>query len=94
MKDEKQVMISANEINRFIYCPYQWYYKKTYGNKELTQQYKALTRPTSQHEHYFVKGMKHHSTYHRRYTLKKDIMIIVVIIVLFLVIRGILGWQI
>ena len=27
--------ISANEINRFVYCPYQWYYRRYYGQKDL-----------------------------------------------------------
>ena len=34
MKKEKgstHKKLSANEINRFIYCPYQWYYGRYYG---------------------------------------------------------------
>ncbi len=27
--------ISASEINRYTYCPYQWYYERIYGAKEL-----------------------------------------------------------
>lgn len=27
--------ISASEINRYTYCPYQWYYERIYGTKEL-----------------------------------------------------------
>ncbi len=31
----KKKPISASEINRFAYCPYQWYYERVYGKKEL-----------------------------------------------------------
>ncbi|MFI3175300.1 MAG: hypothetical protein R3Y53_08935 [Bacillota bacterium] len=31
----KKKAISASEINRFAYCPYQWYYERIYGKKEL-----------------------------------------------------------
>ncbi|MCL2574590.1 MAG: hypothetical protein FWE34_08590 [Defluviitaleaceae bacterium] len=33
MKDEKT--ISASEINRYLFCNYQWYYERKYGAKEL-----------------------------------------------------------
>ncbi len=29
--------ISANEINKFAYCPYQWYYERLYGRKKLRE---------------------------------------------------------
>ena len=27
--------VTANEINKYCYCPYQWYYERLYGRKEL-----------------------------------------------------------
>jgi len=27
--------LSAHELNKYTYCPYQWYYEKTYGRTEL-----------------------------------------------------------
>ena len=27
--------LSAHELNKYTYCPYQWYYEKTYGRAEL-----------------------------------------------------------
>lgn len=29
--------VSANEINKFSYCPYQWYYERLYGRKKLRE---------------------------------------------------------
>ncbi len=31
--------ISAHEISKFDYCPYQWYYERLYGRKELRRLY-------------------------------------------------------
>ena len=36
MKKNKST-ISANEINRFVYCNYQWYYGKIYGSARLRE---------------------------------------------------------
>lgn len=36
MYNDKQT-ISANEINKFAYCPYQWYYERLYGRKKLRE---------------------------------------------------------
>lgn len=31
--------ISAGELNKYAYCPYQWYYERLYGRKELRRLY-------------------------------------------------------
>ncbi|MBE6007828.1 MAG: hypothetical protein E7235_01365 [Lachnospiraceae bacterium] len=36
MYNDKET-ISANEINKFSYCPYQWYYERLYGRKKLRE---------------------------------------------------------
>ena len=36
MYNDKET-ISANEINKFAYCPYQWYYERLYGRKKLRE---------------------------------------------------------
>jgi len=38
MKDDKT--ISASEINRYIFCNYQWYYERKYGAAELRRRKK------------------------------------------------------
>ncbi len=81
MKKEK-LMISANEINRFVYCPYQWYYKKTYGESNLSKQYKAMHQTHSGHESFYAKGTQYHHQYHRRYQLNKILIGIVIVLIL------------
>lgn len=88
-KDTKR--ISANEINRFIYCPYQWYYKRYYGAKELQTQYKALEKPQSKHESNFVRGLNHHKRYYTRYKIRKILLIILTLLLLTL--GGIILWN-
>ena len=31
--------LSAHEISKFDYCPYQWYYERLSGRKELRRRY-------------------------------------------------------
>lgn len=31
--------LSAHEISKYDYCPYQWYYERLYGRKELRRLY-------------------------------------------------------
>ena len=90
MKKET-IKISANEINRFVYCPYQWYYKKVYGAGNLQKMYKELDRPISKHESHFVRGSKYHSRYYFRYRLMKGVKIGLVILIIGIIILW--GWQ-
>ena len=82
----KSTKISANEINRFIYCPYQWYYNRYYGSKAIKDKYRALDIQSSDHEANFVKGQKFHKNYYRSYRLRRALQIILIVIFLFLLI--------
>lgn len=85
--------ISANELNRFMYCPNQWYYKRVYGAKSLTQMYEALDIEHSEHTEHFTKGMKHHTSYHFRYRIMKVIRIIILIGLVILIFKGVSIWK-
>lgn len=66
-KDDK--IISASELNRYAYCPYQWYYERLYGRKELRRLYQernerlGLTDSTAGN---FTRGLEHHWKSYRR----------------------------
>ncbi|MGL4363493.1 MAG: hypothetical protein ACRCSG_09580 [Cellulosilyticaceae bacterium] len=82
--------ISANEINRYMYCPYQWYYKRHYGNAFLQNEYKALGITSSKHTNNFVKGTKYHTQYHYRYHLKRLIQCIALLILIALILNKVI----
>ena len=63
--------ISANEINRFVYCPYAWYYQRYYGQKVLKEKYRALKNKNSQIESNFKKGLRFHKKYYLQYHIKR-----------------------
>lgn len=63
------IKISASEINRFVYCPYQWYYGKTYGQKALKEKYKAVRVKQDHVQSQFEKGIRFHKNYYRSYRL-------------------------
>lgn len=87
MKNDK-TRISANEINKFVYCPYQWYYERLYGRKELQQLYKErneLYNLKNTKDSNFKKGLRFHNNYLLRYTIKNIIKIIFLAVVFFLI---------
>jgi len=43
MKNDSK-SISANEINKFVYCPYQWYYERAYGSAHIRELYKERNK--------------------------------------------------
>lgn len=88
---KEQKKISANEINRFIYCPYQWYYKRYYGAQELQARYKAMGKPKSGHESHFARGLEHHKRYYLRYKIRKLFLTLLALILLIL--GGMILWN-
>lgn len=78
--------ISANEINRYVYCNYQWYYRRLYGDKTLSKMKKernqALGIKTDPRLHAFVRGNKFHRNYNRWYKVKRVLYLVVVIFLL------------
>lgn len=64
--------ISAHEINKYTYCPYQWYYEKLYGRKELRRLYQARNEALgleSSAMSNFAKGLEFHKRYYVRMRL-------------------------
>ncbi len=84
--------ISANEINRYVYCPYQWYYGKYYGQTKLKEQYKALNTNNGQSEHNFARGINFHKDYYKQYQRQRILKLALIFIVLVIIIRSIVIW--
>lgn len=89
---KKEIKISANEVNRYVYCPYQWYYGRVYGQKTLKEKYQALERKTSNHEANFKKGLRFHETYYENYRMKRRMERMVFIIFICLLIGSLIKW--
>lgn len=89
---EKPIKISANEINRFTYCPYQWYYGKVYGQKALREKYLALDRSETPEEGNFKKGLSFHKKYYKTYRLRKRLECIIVLLFILLLVWSLFAW--
>lgn len=83
---EKQITISANEINRYTYCPYQWYYGKVYGQKVLKEKYQALGHGSSKHEHHFKRGIRFHQQYYKAYRFQRRLKLFLLVSALLIII--------
>ena len=71
MRDDKT--ISASEINRYIFCNYQWYYERKYGAAELRRRKReyledmGITPGGSGH---LRRGLDFHARFGRRRRLR------------------------
>lgn len=89
----KNPKISANEINRYCYCPYQWYYKRYYGTKELNERYKALGIKAGEYESRLEEGRKFHKKYYRIYRLQRVIRRIVIVVIALFILWMVMTWN-
>lgn len=80
--------ITANEINKFSYCPYQFYYERLHGQKKIRQ----IRSKTLQKKGYkdkaksnFKKGLDFHENYDtsqiRNYPVFKLIVLVIVLVI-------------
>lgn len=89
--------ISANEINKFCYCNYQWYYEKIYGISEirrLNSEYcekNGIKRGTSKN---FARGRKFHNSYLFKFKIKRLFKIVLFISFAFAVIYALYYFKI
>ena len=66
--------ISANEVNKFCYCNYQWYYERLYGNSEirrLNSEYCEKNGFTGNTNKNFKRGRNFHNNYLFKYKFKR-----------------------
>lgn len=69
--------ISAGEINKFTYCPYQWYYERLYGKKFIMQKVKELNPDyISYADNKFSRGNRFHKYFRIKYVLRCVALII------------------
>ena len=70
---------SANDINKYTYCSYQWYYEKVYGQKELRRLYNernkelGLDGKTTSN---LVRGQKFHSKYYKKDKFSRNLKLV------------------
>lgn len=90
---EKHDYISASDVNRFCYCPWQWYYERVHGRTHIAR----LARERNLALGYddpskgaFAKGRDFHENYLRRYRVKKTLGWLA--FVLILVLLAALAW--
>lgn len=73
-KQEKKGTLSAHELNKYAYCPYQWYFEKTYGRKELRRLYVERNEKLGLEDSigsHFRRGEAFHEGNYRAYSLRR-----------------------
>ena len=77
--------ISASEINKFTYCPYQWYYERKHGKKHLIFLRKELLEKlnlTDTTKSNFVKGQRFHENYSIENKSQKKYLVLAILLIL------------
>ena len=84
--------LSAHEISKYDYCPYQWYYERLYGRKELRRLY--VERNERLHlEDSLASEFRKGEKYHRRsYLLLKAKRVVWKVAVLLFVAAAVAGY--
>ena len=87
--------ITANEINKFCYCPYQWYYERVYGIKELRRlanERNELYGFADSNKSNFIKGIEYHSNLKFKNGIKlliSAVIVLLILVIYFLKVKGI-----
>lgn len=83
--------ISANEINKYCFCPYQWYYERLYGTKYLRNLQNERNKElglTDKINSNFDRGLKFHNNYRLKriliFIFKFSILIAIFILAIYL----------
>lgn len=69
MNKPEEKPLSASELNKYAYCPYQWYYERIYGRKELRRLYQERNERlglTDGQTGNFARGLHYHEKSYRR----------------------------
>ena len=93
MKNDSK-SISANEINKFAYCPYQWYYERYFGATYIRALYKERNRRLGLKDFAlsnFKKGQDFHSDYETAGSDSGLFKFIRVVSIIIAIIAGIVG---
>lgn len=77
--------ISASEINRYCFCPYQWYYERLYGKSNLINSKKEKLKElgiTDYSKSNLKRGIKFHNNFLKIYKIKRNLKILFYISIL------------
>lgn len=93
--------ISASEVNRYTYCPYQWYFERYYGRSKLfqmsktkkaepqiapTAKTKSKTTAAKTRESHFARGRAYHAKEYQNFRRKQRIFLFCVAVVVIILI--------
>lgn len=84
--DKDRYIISATELSKFEYSPYQWYYERVYGRNELRKLAKERNERLgikNDGQGRLTDGVKYHEKFYKRSIRRRKAVIIALIIIFF-----------
>ena len=91
--DKNRHTLSATELSKFEYCPYQWYYERLYGRNDLRKLEKERNEQLGLREfrkENFESGIQYHNEYDfkARFTRVLVTVVIIVAIIVFVLVKA------
>jgi len=70
-KQQENITISPSEINKYVYCNYQWYYQRKYGAAELRHRRKVFLESQGLDtsfaaDNHLQRGKEYHDNFFKR----------------------------
>jgi len=78
--------ISAGEVNKYCYCPKQWYYTRVFGEKELRARYKELYPERTGQNQSFARGRDFHEKYAGREKTRRVLRWMIVLVTMCIIV--------
>ncbi len=86
--NNESTTITANEINKYTYCPYQFYYERVYGQKYIRAVRSEMLEElgyTDKTKSNLKKGLDYHKNYKTKNGLKYPIFKLMILVVLIVI---------
>ncbi len=86
--DNDSEIISANEINKYTYCPYQFYYERLYGRKKISAIRKEMLEDlgyTDTSKSNLKRGLDYHNDYNTMPEKKYPVFLLIVFVIIMVI---------
>lgn len=92
---EKEIL-AASDLNKYAYCPYQWYYERKIGRSTLRKLYKERNERLSlkdSTESHFTRGLNHHKKSYLFLRIRRVLWRLLLIMLLMAIVGGYLWYR-
>ncbi len=86
--DNDSEIISASEINKYTYCPYQFYYERLHGRKKINAIRQEMLEElgyTDTSKSNLKRGLDYHNSYNTKPEAKYPVFLLIVFVIVLVI---------